>query len=61
LNEGATLKGLRHRSAIAPAATPSELRRILRGISNPGFQGKPWAEISERFQRYVFEINLLSA
>jgi hypothetical protein len=33
-------------------ATLSGLRRISFGILTPGFQGKPWADISQRFQRY---------
>ena|SRR5258707_1369616 len=33
-------------------ATLSGLREIYSGDDDPGFQSKPWAEISERFQRY---------
>lgn len=36
-----------------PVATLSELRRMIPALLNPGFQNKPWAEIGERFQRYV--------
>ena len=50
----ATLKGLRRcLSNRKPVATPSGLRKIFWGILFPGFQSKPWAGISQRFQRYV--------
>ena len=49
--EDATLKELRRRSRTQPAATPSELQESLQARLNPGFQSKPWAEISQRFQR----------
>ena len=50
----ATLKGLRRMSRNREAvATPSGLRRVyLLRDDDPGFQSKPWAEISQRFQRY---------
>jgi hypothetical protein len=49
----ATLKELRPLFANhEPVATPSELQSIpWKFFLNPGFQSKPWAGISERFQR----------
>jgi hypothetical protein len=50
--EDATLKGLRRRPLHRnPVATPSELRRNKYEPYPPGFQSKPWAKISQRFQR----------
>jgi hypothetical protein len=55
--EDATLKGLRHRPPNRnPVATPSELGRNKCVPFLPGFQSKPWAKISERFQRYFLEL-----
>jgi hypothetical protein len=54
--EEATLKELRRHSQPAKAvATPSELRKSPADLLNPGFQSKPWAGISERFQRLLRE------
>src|SRR6266496_3293872 len=36
-----------------PIATPSGLRRKQTCTLFPGFQSKPWAGISQRFQRYA--------
>jgi hypothetical protein len=50
----ATRKGLRRPSRNRNrVATPSELRRNKMCILLPGFQSKPWAKISERFQRFL--------
>jgi hypothetical protein len=47
-----TLKELRRRSLIGePAQLLQSCEESFQGISNPGFQGKPWAGISQRFQR----------
>ena len=48
----ATLKGLRGFAVNNAGATPSGLRLLELGTIFPGFQSKPRAEISQRFQRY---------
>jgi len=47
-----TLKELRWRLLSQNRATLSGLRTISSALLNPGFQSKPWADISQRFQRY---------
>jgi hypothetical protein len=50
---------IRNPERVASPSTESQPRRNsfrvaknLLGIRDPGFQSKPWAGISERFQRY---------
>jgi hypothetical protein len=46
------MKGLRRRPLHRnPVATLSELRQNKCEPYPPGFQSKPWAKISQRFQR----------
>ena len=40
------------RGIATGVATPSGLRRICYWDDDPGFQSKPWAGISQRFQRF---------
>jgi hypothetical protein len=47
--EDATLKELRRPSLTANHRNSF---RVAKNLLNPGFQSKPWAGISERFQRY---------
>jgi hypothetical protein len=51
--ESATLKGLRRR-LLNSTPHRNSFRvgmHFVEAFSSPGFQGKPWAGISERFQR----------
>jgi hypothetical protein len=50
--EDATLKELRrHSQAEDQPQLLQSCERVLAGLLSPGFQSKPWAGISERFQR----------
>src|SRR5258705_1807128 len=51
--EGATLKELRRALVNRKAAQLLQgCEQTPRAFLNPGFQSKPWAGISQRFQRY---------
>jgi hypothetical protein len=51
--EGATLKELRRRLLTAKLHNPFRVaNKLLEAFLHPGFQSKPWADISQRFQRY---------
>ena len=53
----ATLKELLRRSQTAKQSQLLQsCEESLAGLLNPGFQSKPWAEISERFQRCLAEL-----
>ena len=43
---------LRRRLFTAKPRNPFRVANKLSGILSPGFQSKPWADISQRFQRY---------
>jgi hypothetical protein len=51
--EGATLKELRRRLLTTKPQPLQGCEQSPQVFLHPGFQGKPWADISERFQRYT--------
>ena len=50
--EGATLKELRLRVNRNTSQPLRGCEQSPRTFLNPGFQSKPWADVSQRFQRY---------
>jgi len=54
--DDATLKELRQRSQAKQSQLPHSCRKIYCWLHYPGFQSKPWAGISERFQRHSSQL-----